>query len=63
MSIPMEERRNEAMRENMLKDADIAILCLPDDAARQAARRGSAGRATFSPARPRERCTECFSKT
>ncbi|PHP66873.1 N-acetyl-gamma-glutamyl-phosphate reductase [Zhengella mangrovi] len=36
MSIPMEERRNEALREQMLKDADVAILCLPDDAARQA---------------------------
>ncbi|MCC0026625.1 MAG: N-acetyl-gamma-glutamyl-phosphate reductase [Zhengella sp.] len=36
MSIPIEERRNEAMRETMLRDADIAILCLPDDAARQA---------------------------
>ena len=36
LSIPMEERRNEALREQMLKDADIAILCLPDDAARQA---------------------------
>lgn len=36
MSIPMEERRNEALREQMLKEADVAILCLPDDAARQA---------------------------
>ena len=36
LSIPMEERRNEALREQMLKDADIAILCLPDDAAIQA---------------------------
>lgn len=36
MSIPHEERRNEAMREDMLKAADIAILCLPDDAAREA---------------------------
>lgn len=36
LSIPMEERRNEGLREQMLKDADIAILCLPDDAAIQA---------------------------
>ncbi|HMQ58922.1 MAG TPA: N-acetyl-gamma-glutamyl-phosphate reductase, partial [Rhizobiaceae bacterium] len=36
MSIPQAERRNAALREAMLRDADIAILCLPDDAAREA---------------------------
>lgn len=36
LSIPEAERRNEAMREDLLNSADIAILCLPDDAARQA---------------------------
>ncbi|WP_182421933.1 N-acetyl-gamma-glutamyl-phosphate reductase [Aureimonas sp. ME7] len=36
LSIPEAERRNEAIREDLLNEADIAILCLPDDAARQA---------------------------
>ena len=36
LSIPAEERRNNAMREELLKQADIAILCLPDDASREA---------------------------
>ena len=35
LSIPEAERRNQAMREELLKEADIAILCLPDDAARE----------------------------
>jgi N-acetyl-gamma-glutamyl-phosphate reductase len=36
LSIPEAERRNDALREEMLKAADVAILCLPDDAAKQA---------------------------
>ncbi|MBB3399506.1 N-acetyl-gamma-glutamyl-phosphate reductase [Rhizobium sp. BK060] len=36
LSIPESERRNAAMREDMLNDADIAILCLPDDASKEA---------------------------
>lgn len=32
LSIPEAERRNAAMREDMLNNADISILCLPDDA-------------------------------
>ncbi len=36
ISIPQAERRNKAMREDYLKSADIAILCLPDDAAKEA---------------------------
>lgn len=36
LSIPEAERRNAAMREDMLNSADIAILCLPDDASREA---------------------------
>ena len=35
LSIPESERRNQTLREEMLKAADIAILCLPDDAARE----------------------------
>ena len=35
LSIPEAERRNETMREDLLNSADIAILCLPDDAAAQ----------------------------
>jgi len=35
LSIPEAERRNQAMREQLLKQADIAILCLPDDASRE----------------------------
>ncbi|SOC85881.1 N-acetyl-gamma-glutamyl-phosphate reductase [Ensifer adhaerens] len=38
LSIPEAERRNAAMREDMLNSADIAILCLPDDASIEAAR-------------------------
>jgi N-acetyl-gamma-glutamyl-phosphate reductase len=36
LSIPEAERRNSAMREDLLNQADIAILCLPDDAAKEA---------------------------
>jgi N-acetyl-gamma-glutamyl-phosphate reductase len=36
LSIPQAERRNNAMRTERLHEADIAILCLPDDGARQA---------------------------
>ncbi|MFZ2101025.1 MAG: N-acetyl-gamma-glutamyl-phosphate reductase [Oricola sp.] len=35
LSIPEAERRNTAMREQLLREADIAILCLPDDASRE----------------------------
>ncbi|WP_421851719.1 N-acetyl-gamma-glutamyl-phosphate reductase [Oricola sp.] len=36
LSIPEAERRNAALREDLLRAADIAILCLPDDASREA---------------------------
>jgi N-acetyl-gamma-glutamyl-phosphate reductase len=36
LSIPEAERRNRGLREEMLSEADIAILCLPDDASREA---------------------------
>lgn len=36
LSIPEAERRNAAMREDLLNSADIAILCLPDDASKEA---------------------------
>jgi N-acetyl-gamma-glutamyl-phosphate reductase len=36
LSIPEAERRNRSLREDMLKAADIAILCLPDDASKEA---------------------------
>ncbi|MFC3071846.1 N-acetyl-gamma-glutamyl-phosphate reductase [Shinella pollutisoli] len=36
ISIPEAERRNAQLREDLLNSADIAILCLPDDAAREA---------------------------
>lgn len=36
LSIPEAERRNRSMREDMLSEADIAILCLPDDASKEA---------------------------
>ncbi len=35
LSIPESERRNADMRKTFLREADIAILCLPDDAARE----------------------------
>jgi N-acetyl-gamma-glutamyl-phosphate reductase len=36
LSIPEAERRNAALREELLNSADVAILCLPDDAAKEA---------------------------
>ncbi len=36
LSIPESERRNPQMREDLLNSADIAILCLPDEASKQA---------------------------
>ncbi|MGF9562297.1 N-acetyl-gamma-glutamyl-phosphate reductase [Neorhizobium sp. JUb45] len=36
LSIPEAERRNATMREDLLNSADIAILCLPDDASKEA---------------------------
>lgn len=36
ISIPEEDRRNKDMRADYLRAADIAILCLPDDASREA---------------------------
>ncbi|SIP95941.1 N-acetyl-gamma-glutamyl-phosphate reductase [Rhizobium sp. RU20A] len=36
LSIPEAERRNAGLREELLNSADIAILCLPDDAAKEA---------------------------
>ena len=35
LSIPEAERRNAAIREDLLNSADVAILCLPDDAAKE----------------------------
>jgi N-acetyl-gamma-glutamyl-phosphate reductase len=42
LSIPEAERRNAAIREDMLNSADIAILCLPDDASKEAVQMVSA---------------------
>lgn len=36
LSIPEAERRNAELRAEMLRSADIAVLCLPDDASREA---------------------------
>jgi N-acetyl-gamma-glutamyl-phosphate reductase len=36
LSIPEAERRNAAMREDMLNNAAVAILCLPDEASKEA---------------------------
>lgn len=36
LSIPEAERRNRDMRADYLKEADVAILCLPDDASKEA---------------------------
>ena len=35
--LPEEKRKDEASRRDALNSADIAVLCLPDDAAREAA--------------------------
>src|SRR6187402_1664083 len=45
LSIPEAERRNADIREDMLNSADIAILCLPDEASRQAVAMVSANNA------------------
>ncbi len=37
LSIPHEQRRDASIREDLLNEADVAILCLPDDASREAA--------------------------
>ena len=42
LSIPEADRRNAAIREDMLNSAEIAILCLPDDASKEAVRMVSA---------------------
>ena len=36
LSIPEAERRNAQLREDLLNSADVAILCLPDEASREA---------------------------
>lgn len=36
LSIPHEQRRSVSLREEMLNTADVVILCLPDDAAKEA---------------------------
>lgn len=36
LSLPHDKRRDEKLRAQMLNQCDIAILCLPDDAAREA---------------------------
>ncbi|MGH6761446.1 MAG: N-acetyl-gamma-glutamyl-phosphate reductase [Phyllobacterium sp.] len=36
LSIPEAERRNKDMRADLLKEADVALLCLPDDASKEA---------------------------
>jgi N-acetyl-gamma-glutamyl-phosphate reductase len=36
LTMPHEERRNPEARRSLLNDADFAILCLPDDASREA---------------------------
>ena len=35
LTIPPERRKDAGMRAQLLNEADVAILCLPDDAARQ----------------------------
>lgn len=37
LSIPLEKRRNQDVRRDLLNEADVAILCLPDEASREAA--------------------------
>jgi len=37
LSMPHEDRRNSDVRNALLNEADIAVLCLPDDASREAA--------------------------
>ena len=36
LSIPEEDRKDPACRARLLRDADVAILCLPDEAAKEA---------------------------
>ncbi|HRP77958.1 MAG TPA: N-acetyl-gamma-glutamyl-phosphate reductase [Aquamicrobium sp.] len=46
LSIPESERRNPTLREEMLNAADIAILCLPDDAAKESVAMVGGGNST-----------------
>ena len=46
LSIPESERRNPKLREEMLNVADIAILCLPDDAAKESVAMVGGGNST-----------------
>lgn len=36
LSIPEAERRNKDLRADLLREADVALLCLPDDASKEA---------------------------
>ncbi len=36
LSLPHEDRRDDKLRREMLNEADLVVLCLPDDAAREA---------------------------
>jgi len=46
LSIPESERRNPTLREEMLNAAEIAILCLPDEAARESVAMVGGGNST-----------------
>lgn len=46
LSIPESERRNPTLREEMLNAADVAILCLPDDAAKESVAMVGGGNST-----------------
>ncbi len=43
LSIPHAQRHDRAVREELLNEADFAILCLPDDAARESAQMVASG--------------------
>ena len=48
ISIPVERRKDAAARADFLRAADIAILCLPDDAAKESVSRRRRSRARSS---------------
>lgn len=49
LSLAVDDRRDIDMRRQMLNDADLVILCLPDDAARE----------SVSMIDPKSKCESC----
>ncbi|MDE0308338.1 MAG: N-acetyl-gamma-glutamyl-phosphate reductase [Acidiferrobacterales bacterium] len=58
ISLPDADRKNPASRKNAIDQSDLSILCLPDDAARQAAQWAAASNTQIIDASTAHRVTE-----